>query len=100
MTGEDTAYERTPMFFADLFDNGYEAVGRTDTRLHVIERWNDDRTAAVVFYTHGDGERLLVDGVLTWNTFGKRKKAAELARRSQVEDLGEEDILAAIEPAG
>ncbi|CCI83223.1 NAD(P)/FAD-dependent oxidoreductase [Corynebacterium otitidis] len=100
MTGEDTVYERTPMFFADLFDNGYEAVGRTDTRLHVIERWNDERTAAVVFYTHGDGERLLVDGVLTWNTFGKRKKAAELARRSQVEDLGEEDILAAIEPAG
>ena len=47
---EREVYDHTPLFFSDLFDDGYEAVGNLDTSLETVEVWNEDRTAAVVHY--------------------------------------------------
>lgn len=34
--GADQAYTRTPFFWADLFDYGYEAIGELDTRHRTV----------------------------------------------------------------
>ena len=65
MAGGNEKYEYTPIFWSDLFDDGYEAIGSLDATVDTIERWNDDGTAAVVYYIR-DGKPI---GVLLWNTW-------------------------------
>lgn len=74
MAGEDVAYAHTPFFWSDLFDDGYEAVGRLDAMLETVLDWNADESAAVVYYLE-DGH---VVGVLLWNTWGSVDKALAL----------------------
>jgi len=84
MAGEVTAFEHTPMFYSDLFDNGYEAVGELDAGLHTLEAWTEPLRAGTVYYH--DGARLR--GVLLFNTFGKVERATELLARGSQVDLG------------
>lgn len=79
MAGAQEPYEHTPMFYSDLFDDGYEAVGRLDTSLTVREVWNPEGTAAVVHYLDGE----TVEGVLLWNTWDQVPAARELIAASQ-----------------
>lgn len=88
MAGAEEPYEHTPLFFSDLFDDGYEAVGRLDASLEMREVWNEDRTAAVVHYLE-DGR---VEGVLLWNTWDSVDRAREVIAASQNGDLAAEEL--------
>ncbi|MDN5820919.1 MAG: NAD(P)/FAD-dependent oxidoreductase, partial [Brachybacterium sp.] len=94
MAGAEEAYEYTPLFFSDLFDDGYEAVGRLDASMEMREVWNEDRTAAVVHYLE-DGR---VEGVLLWNTWDSADRAREVIAASQNGELAVEDLDGQITP--
>lgn len=79
MAGADEAYDHVPLFYSDLFDLGYEAVGRVDARLDVVEDWTEENREGVVYYLN-DGR---LEGVLLWNVWGQ----ADAARRLLGEDV-------------
>jgi NADPH-dependent 2,4-dienoyl-CoA reductase/sulfur reductase-like enzyme len=78
MAGGDEAYDHTPMFYSDLFDLGYEAVGRMDASLETVERPQDDGT--VVYYL--DDDRVV--GVLLWNVWDAVDDALEVLASGEV----------------
>src|SRR5262249_21167155 len=39
MAGAREVYDTQPYFYSDLFDLGYEAVGRLDDRLDIVTNW-------------------------------------------------------------
>lgn len=94
MAGAEEAYEHTPLFFSDLFEDGYEAVGRIDSRLDRREEWNAEHTAAVVHYLE-DG---VVEGVLLWNTWDAVDRAKEVIAASQRGELAPADLAGKIPP--
>jgi hypothetical protein len=77
MAGADIPYDHLPFFYSDLFDLGYEAVGRLDPRLEVVETWKTPFREGVVFYL----DRGRVCGVLLWGVFGHVDAARELIER-------------------
>lgn len=90
MAGADVVYDHSPMFYSDLFDYGYEAVGRLDSRLQMVQVWRDQFDEGVVYYL--DGGR--VRGVLLWNVWGEVDTARELIARA--EPLSPEELEDAI----
>ena len=78
MAGARERYDHLPFFYSDLFDLGYEAVGRIDSRLETVASWTDPFREGVVYYLD---ERDRVLGVLLWGTFGKVDAARELITR-------------------
>lgn len=94
MAGAEETYEHTPLFFSDLFDDGYEAVGRLDSSLEMREVWNAERTAAVVHYLDAGA----VEGVLLWNTWDAVDRAREVIAASQAGSLGVEELDGQIAP--
>lgn len=95
LAGADEVYDYTPIFWSDLFDNGYEAVGDLDSRLDTVEDWNDAHTAAVVYYLRDD----VVRGVLLWNVWDSTGKAREVIAKSRDGKLGRDELVGTI-PAG
>jgi 3-phenylpropionate/trans-cinnamate dioxygenase ferredoxin reductase subunit len=78
--GEEPApYEHLPFFYSDLFSDGYEAVGRLDGRLRMVEDWKRPFEEGVVYYL--DGDRVV--GVLLWNTWGQVDAAREVIMADQ-----------------
>ena len=67
MAGQPQPYVELPFFYSDLFELGYEAVGRLDSRLDIAEDWVVPNQQGVVYYLD-DGR---VRGVLLWNTWGQ-----------------------------
>lgn len=89
MAGADEPYEHTPYFFSDLFDLGYEAVGRLDASLPTVEDWRGGPVgdAGVVYYL--DPERTRVVGVLLWNVWDATDAAREvIAGQRDVSEAG------------
>jgi NADPH-dependent 2,4-dienoyl-CoA reductase/sulfur reductase-like enzyme len=74
MAGAGEPYTHLPMFYSDLFDLGYEAVGELDARLETFEDWVEPFREGVVYYLR-DGR---VRGVLLWNTWGQVDAARAL----------------------
>ncbi len=74
MAGRLEPYRHLPFFYSDLFDQGYEAVGRIDASLATVEDWREENREGVVYYLDGDRVR----GVLLWNVFGKVDDARAL----------------------
>lgn len=74
MAGDSQSYQHLPMFYSDLFDLGYEAVGELDARHEMVEDWKKPFEEGVVYYL--DGGR--VRGVLLWNTWGQVDNARAL----------------------
>ena len=79
MAGDHSPYTHTPYFYSVVFEQRWEAIGRVDSRLDVIEDWFDPTALGIVdrkgviYYL--DGGRAV--GVLLWNV----KDARETARR-------------------
>jgi 3-phenylpropionate/trans-cinnamate dioxygenase ferredoxin reductase subunit len=97
MAGEDTTYDRTPFFWSDLYDDGYEAIGELSTRHTVVEDWKDDEHGAgVVYYLDGGAVR----GVLLWNVWDSVPKARELIESTAAEPVGDPDSLRGRIPFG
>jgi 3-phenylpropionate/trans-cinnamate dioxygenase ferredoxin reductase subunit len=74
MAGATEPYNHLPYFYSDLFDLGYEAVGETDSRLEMVEDWQEPFRKGVVYYLR-DGR---VRGVLLWNVWEQVPAARRL----------------------
>src|SRR3954471_7902790 len=68
MAGADVVYDHIPLFYSDLFDLGYEAVGEVDSRLETVEQWQDPFKKGTITYVDADKHPR---GFLLWDTWGK-----------------------------
>ncbi|WP_242090154.1 FAD-dependent oxidoreductase [Curtobacterium sp. DN_7.5] len=71
----DETYDHTPMFYSDVFDMGYEAVGQVSSSLHTVEDWTEPTVTGVVYYLDDDQ---VVKGVLLWNVWDKTDEARKV----------------------
>lgn len=79
MAGADEAYTHIPMFYSDLFDLGYEAVGEMDSKMRTVENWQEQPfKKGVVYYMEDDRVR----GVLLWNVWDRVDEARALMRET------------------
>jgi NADPH-dependent 2,4-dienoyl-CoA reductase/sulfur reductase-like enzyme len=74
MAGAGESYTHLPFFYSDLFDLGYEAVGRLDARLETVVAWRKPFREGIVYYLEADRVR----GVLLWGIFGRVDEARAL----------------------
>jgi 3-phenylpropionate/trans-cinnamate dioxygenase ferredoxin reductase component len=74
MAGADERYTQLPFFYSDLFDLGYEAVGRLDARLETVSSWKTPFREGVTYYL----DRGQVKGVLLFGIFGQVDAARRL----------------------
>ena len=74
MAGRTDEYNHLPMFYSDLFELGYEAVGELDVRLETFADWKEPNKEGVIYYLQ-DGR---VRGVLLWNVWGQVDNARAL----------------------
>ncbi|HYQ81448.1 MAG TPA: NAD(P)/FAD-dependent oxidoreductase, partial [Anaeromyxobacteraceae bacterium] len=91
MAGEDEPYQHLPFFYSDLFDLGYEAVGKLDPSLETVASWKTPFREGVVYYLEGDRVR----GVLLWGIFGQVEAARQLVAGEQ--PVRREALLGAIQ---
>ena len=82
MAGAGEAYRYLPMFYSDLFELGYEAVGQCDSRLEVVEDWREEFKQGVLYYML-DGR---VRGVLMIDVWEKVDEARAVIEGGAVED--------------
>jgi NADPH-dependent 2,4-dienoyl-CoA reductase/sulfur reductase-like enzyme len=75
MAGAEVDYDYSPMFYSDLFDLGYEAVGQLDSRLNVVVDWQEPYQKGVLYYLSDDRQ---IRGVLLWNVWDQVDAAREL----------------------
>jgi len=77
MAGAGESYTHVPMFYSDLFDLGYEAVGEMSSKMKIIEDWQEEPfKKGVVYYMDDDRVR----GVLLWNVWEKVEEARALMK--------------------
>ncbi len=74
MAGAGEPYTYLPMFYSDLFELGYEAVGELDSRMEIVEDWQKDHERGVLYYLN-DGR---VRGALMWDVWDKVDEARTL----------------------
>jgi 3-phenylpropionate/trans-cinnamate dioxygenase ferredoxin reductase subunit len=74
MAGAGRRYDHLPMFYSDLFDLGYEAVGDVSARHQTVADWKEDFREGVVYYLEAGRVR----GVLLWNTWDQVDAARAL----------------------
>ena len=87
MAGGNENYDHIPMFYSDLFDLGYEAVGEMSSKMQTVQDWHEDPFKKGVVYYMEDGR---VRGVLLWNVWEKVDQARALMQEPgpfKVEDL-------------
>jgi NAD(P)H-nitrite reductase large subunit len=74
MAGEETPFDYLSLFYSDLFELGYEAVGELNPKLEVVEDWTKQFEEGTVYYLKDKRVR----GVLLWNVWDKADDAREL----------------------
>jgi NADPH-dependent 2,4-dienoyl-CoA reductase/sulfur reductase-like enzyme len=74
MAGANESYTHVPMFYSDLFDLGYEAVGELDSKLVTVADWDEPFKKGVVYYLKDDH----VHGILLWNMWNSVPAARAL----------------------
>jgi NADPH-dependent 2,4-dienoyl-CoA reductase/sulfur reductase-like enzyme len=74
MAGAGEPYTHVPMFYSDLFELGYEAVGEMSSKMETVSDWQQPFRKGIVYYLK-DG---LVRGVLLWDVWKKVDSARAL----------------------
>jgi 3-phenylpropionate/trans-cinnamate dioxygenase ferredoxin reductase subunit len=75
MAGASDTYMHTPMFYSDLFELGYEAVGEMSSKMKTIADWQEEPfKKGVVYYMDDDRVR----GVLLWDVWKQVDNARAL----------------------
>src|SRR5687767_8479835 len=74
MAGAHEPYTHVPMFYSDLFDLGYEALGELSSKLETVTDWQEPFKKGIVYYL--DNGR--VRGVLLWNVWDSVPEARAL----------------------
>jgi NADPH-dependent 2,4-dienoyl-CoA reductase/sulfur reductase-like enzyme len=75
MAGGSETYTHTPMFYSDLFEFGYEAVGEMSSKMETILDWQEEPFKKGVVYYLNEGR---VRGVLLWNVWKQLENARAL----------------------
>jgi len=68
------------MFYSDLFELSYEAVGQCDSRLEIIEDWEEEFKQGVLYYMQ-DGR---VRGVMLVDVWDKLDEARALIEAGEI----------------
>jgi len=76
MAGANETYMHTPMFYSDLFELGYEAVGEMSSKMETVADWQEEPFKKGVVYYLDDDER--VRGMLLWNVWKQVDNARAL----------------------
>lgn len=87
MAGAEETYTHIPMFYSDLFDHGYEAVGEMSSTMKTVADWQEEPFKKGVVYYLDDGR---VRGVLLWNVWEKVEEARALMKEQG--SFKEEDL--------
>ncbi len=74
MAGASETFTHIPLFYSDLFDLGYEAVGEMNSQMEIVPDWDEPFKKGVIYYL-ADGR---VRGVLLWNVWKKLGEARAL----------------------
>jgi 3-phenylpropionate/trans-cinnamate dioxygenase ferredoxin reductase subunit len=76
MAGASETYDHIPMFYSDLFEFGYEAVGETSSMMETVSDWDASQEfkKGVIYYLKDEHVR----GVVLWNVWKRVKNAREL----------------------
>jgi NADPH-dependent 2,4-dienoyl-CoA reductase/sulfur reductase-like enzyme len=74
MAGAAEPYRYLPMFYSDLFELSYEAVGQCDSRLEIVADWQETFKKGVLYYLQ-DGR---VRGVVLVDVWEKVDEARTL----------------------
>jgi len=74
MAGAGEPFHHLSLFYSDLFELGYEAVGEVDSRLETIVDWLEPFRKGVIFYMNNARVR----GVMLWNVWKKVPAARKL----------------------
>lgn len=77
MAGHSLPYDHIPMFYSDLLELGYEAVGRLNSKYEMVEDWKEKPYKKGVIYYLENGH---LRGVLLWNVWDKVEAARDLIR--------------------
>jgi len=75
MAGANETYMHTPMFYSDLFELGYEAVGEMSSKMETVADWQEEPFKKGVVYYLDEGR---VRGVLLWNVWKQVDNARAL----------------------
>lgn len=94
MAGQDATLESLPLFYSDLFDHGFEAVGRVDATLPTVADWVEPYRQGVVYYVHAGR----VVGVLNWNVWDGVTQARQIIR-ARTDATEPERLIGRIRPA-
>ncbi len=78
MAGAHEVFDYLPLFYSNLFDLGFEGVGRVDSRLATIADWKVRYRSGIVYYLSRTG---FVEGILLWNTWNRVDAARALIER-------------------
>jgi NADPH-dependent 2,4-dienoyl-CoA reductase/sulfur reductase-like enzyme len=76
MAGGTEVYDHIPMFYSDLFEHGYEAVGELNSELVTVADWQEPFQKGTIYYLK-DG---VVRGVLLWNVWKQVDNARMLLK--------------------
>jgi 3-phenylpropionate/trans-cinnamate dioxygenase ferredoxin reductase component len=76
MAGASEMYTHAPMFYSDLFELGYEAVGDINSKLSIVTDWQEPFQKGVIYYLDPSDRR--VRGVLLWNVWDQVDSARAL----------------------
>lgn len=82
MAGASQPYDHVPLFYSDLFDLGYEAVGEVDAALETRADWQEPFRKGTVAYLGDDGKPR---GFLLWNVWDKADAAREAIKTGVVQ---------------
>jgi Uncharacterized NAD(FAD)-dependent dehydrogenases len=81
MAGANESYIHIPMFYSDLFDLGYEAVGEINSKMETVADWHEPFQKGVIYYLDPSDQR--VRGVLLWNVWDQVDNARALIGKMQ-----------------
>jgi NADPH-dependent 2,4-dienoyl-CoA reductase/sulfur reductase-like enzyme len=81
MAGAHESYTHVPMFYSDLFELGYEAVGELSSKLSIVADWQEPFQKGVISYLDPSDQR--VRGVLLWNVWDQVDHARALIGKTQ-----------------
>ncbi len=76
MAGAYKSYTHVPMFYSDLFELGYEAVGELSSKLEIVADWQEPFQKGMIYYLDPSDRR--VRGVLLWNVWDQVDHARAL----------------------
>ena len=81
MAGANESYTHVPMFYSDLFELGYEAVGEINSKMETVADWEEPFQKGTIYYLDASNQR--VRGVLLWNVWGQVDRARALLAEAQ-----------------